>query len=69
MKALVGLLAACAVFFAAARSAPAQVIFSFGSRYCAPMAKSELIVPGPHGSFALPQTVSELKRVLRPSSW
>jgi hypothetical protein len=28
-------------------------------------AKSELIVPGPHGSFALPQTVSELKRILR----
>jgi pimeloyl-ACP methyl ester carboxylesterase len=27
-------------------------------------AKSELIVPGPHGSFALPQTVSELKRIL-----
>jgi hypothetical protein len=28
-------------------------------------AKSELIVPGSHGSFALPQTVSELKRILR----
>jgi len=28
-------------------------------------AKSELIVPGPHGSYALPQTVSELKRILR----
>ena len=28
-------------------------------------AQSELIVPGPHGSFALPQTVSELKRILR----
>jgi hypothetical protein len=27
-------------------------------------AKSELVVPGPHGSFALPQTVSELKRIL-----
>src|SRR5258708_7716117 len=27
--------------------------------------QSELIVPGPHGSFALPQTVSELKRILR----
>jgi pimeloyl-ACP methyl ester carboxylesterase len=27
-------------------------------------ARSELIVPGPHGSFALPQTVSELKRIL-----
>jgi hypothetical protein len=27
-------------------------------------AKSELIVPGPHGSFALTQTVSELKRIL-----
>jgi hypothetical protein len=27
-------------------------------------AQSELIVPGPHGSFALPQTVSELKRIL-----
>jgi pimeloyl-ACP methyl ester carboxylesterase len=28
-------------------------------------ARSELIVPGPHGCFALPQTVSELKRILR----
>src|SRR5271165_5114663 len=28
-------------------------------------AQSEIIVPGPHGSFALPQTVSELKRILR----
>jgi hypothetical protein len=28
-------------------------------------AQSELIVPGPHGSFALLQTVSELKRILR----
>jgi pimeloyl-ACP methyl ester carboxylesterase len=28
-------------------------------------AQSELVVPGPHGSFALPQTVSELKRILR----
>ncbi len=28
-------------------------------------AQSELIVPGPHGSFALPQTISELKRILR----
>jgi pimeloyl-ACP methyl ester carboxylesterase len=28
-------------------------------------AKSELIVPGPHGSFALPQTIAELKRILR----
>ena len=28
-------------------------------------AQSELIVPGPHGSFALPQTVAELKRTLR----
>jgi pimeloyl-ACP methyl ester carboxylesterase len=27
-------------------------------------AKSELVVPGPHGSYALPQTVSELKRIL-----
>jgi hypothetical protein len=27
-------------------------------------AQSELIVPGPHGSFALPQTTSELKRIL-----
>lgn len=27
-------------------------------------AKSEVIVPGPHGSFALPQTVNELKRIL-----
>src|SRR6516162_7014242 len=30
MKALVGLLAACLVFFASTRSAPAQVVFSFG---------------------------------------
>ena len=28
-------------------------------------AQSELIVPGSHGSFALPQTISELKRILR----
>jgi pimeloyl-ACP methyl ester carboxylesterase len=28
-------------------------------------AQSELVVPGPHGSYALPQTVSELKRILR----
>jgi hypothetical protein len=28
-------------------------------------AQSELIVPGPHGSYALPQTVTELKRILR----
>jgi hypothetical protein len=28
-------------------------------------AESELIVPGPHGSFALPQTIAELKRILR----
>ncbi len=27
-------------------------------------AQSELIVPGPHGSFALPQTITELKRIL-----
>jgi hypothetical protein len=27
-------------------------------------AKSELIVPGPHGSYALPETVTELKRIL-----
>ena len=27
-------------------------------------AQSELIVPGPHGSFALPQTISDLKRIL-----
>jgi len=33
MKALVGLLAACFVFFASAGSAPAQVVFSFGSGY------------------------------------
>jgi hypothetical protein len=26
---------------------------------------AELIVPGPHGSFALPQTIAELKRILR----
>jgi hypothetical protein len=28
-------------------------------------AQSELIVPGPHGSNAFPQTVAELKRILR----
>jgi pimeloyl-ACP methyl ester carboxylesterase len=28
-------------------------------------AQSELIVPGGHGSFALPQTIAELKRILR----
>jgi pimeloyl-ACP methyl ester carboxylesterase len=28
-------------------------------------AQSELIVPGPHGSYALPQTIAELKRILR----
>jgi pimeloyl-ACP methyl ester carboxylesterase len=28
-------------------------------------AQSELIVPGPHGSFALLQTIAELKRILR----
>jgi pimeloyl-ACP methyl ester carboxylesterase len=28
-------------------------------------AKSELIVPGPHGSESLPQTVAELQRILR----
>jgi pimeloyl-ACP methyl ester carboxylesterase len=28
-------------------------------------AKSELIVPGPHGSCALPQTIAELDRILR----
>jgi pimeloyl-ACP methyl ester carboxylesterase len=28
-------------------------------------AKSELIVPGPHGSQDLPQTIAELKRILR----
>jgi pimeloyl-ACP methyl ester carboxylesterase len=28
-------------------------------------AQSELIVPGPHGAYALPQTVEELKRILR----
>ena len=28
-------------------------------------AESEIIVPGPHGSFALSQTISELKRILR----
>jgi hypothetical protein len=27
-------------------------------------AQSELIVPGPHGSFELPQTIAELKRIL-----
>ena len=28
-------------------------------------ARSELIVPDPHGSYALPQTVADLKRILR----
>jgi len=28
-------------------------------------AKSELIVPGPHGSQNLPQTIAELDRILR----
>jgi len=28
-------------------------------------AKSELIVPGPHGSQDLPQTIAELQRILR----
>jgi hypothetical protein len=28
-------------------------------------AKSELIVPGPHGSCTLPQTIAELDRILR----
>jgi hypothetical protein len=28
-------------------------------------AESELIVPGPHGSYELPQAVNELKRILR----
>jgi hypothetical protein len=28
-------------------------------------AKSELIVPGPHGSFNLPQTIAELQRILQ----
>ena len=28
-------------------------------------ARSELIVPGPHGSYALPQTIDELKRILK----
>ena len=28
-------------------------------------AQSELIVPGPHGSHELPQTVADLKRILR----
>jgi hypothetical protein len=27
-------------------------------------AQSELIVPGPHGSYALAQTIAELKRIL-----
>src|SRR5215469_17132423 len=37
MKALVGLLAACFVLFASPRSAPAQVVFSFGNGYGAPL--------------------------------
>jgi hypothetical protein len=28
-------------------------------------AKSELIVPGPHSSYSLPQTIAELKRILK----
>jgi hypothetical protein len=36
MKVLVAPLAACVVFFTFARSAPTQVVFSFGSGYSAP---------------------------------
>jgi hypothetical protein len=36
MKAQIGLLAACVAFLVSARAAPAQVVFSFGSGYCAP---------------------------------
>ena len=28
-------------------------------------AKSELIVPGPHGSYSLPQSIAEMKRILK----
>src|SRR6185436_7699641 len=28
-------------------------------------AQSELIVPGPHGSFELPETIDELRRILK----
>ena len=28
-------------------------------------ARFELIVPGPHGSYSLPQTIAELKRILK----
>jgi hypothetical protein len=28
-------------------------------------AQSELIVPGPHGSYSLPVTITELKRILK----
>jgi hypothetical protein len=28
-------------------------------------AQSELIVPGPHGSYQLPETIAELERILK----
>jgi hypothetical protein len=28
-------------------------------------AQSELIVPGPHGSYELPETIDELRRILK----
>jgi hypothetical protein len=39
-------------------------VVPYGSSHLA-SAQSELIVPGPHGSYALPQTVEELRRILR----
>jgi len=39
-------------------------VVPYGSSHLA-SAQSELIVPGPHGSHELPQTVEELKRILR----
>lgn len=38
-------------------------VVPYGSSYLA-SAQSELIVPGPHGSYRLPQTVEELRRIL-----
>lgn len=38
-------------------------VVPYGSSHLA-TAQSELIVPGPHGSYALPQTVEELRRIL-----
>ncbi len=39
-------------------------VVPYGSSHLA-SAQSELIVPGPHGSYKLPETVAELSRILR----